>query len=415
MLLNEATRPTGLQRRRKIIFLWPYTNWGGAQVYFFAIMKLARRDWDIVTILPAGSSSDLLEFLDDLQVSYEFADIRADPRPEPTIKGKIRRQYERIRSELQIYRHLRRFELSDAVLHIEAAPWQSWQLLTALALRGAKTFVTLHNFRPEVSAFRAFLWKLRFQIVSRLPGFHIFASNVDTRDQLKAWVPRSFWKRIRVTYTCVDPAQIAKAGLTDVERNLYREKLGVRSDEFVVLAVGQFIDRKGRWVFIDAAAKARRNGQPIRFVWIMPQAISEEDLSRIQKIGLGDSFVPVVSSSIAADRIGILKFFNIADAFALPSFIEGLPIALLEAMALGIPSVSTNVYAIPEAINHDETGLLIEPGDGGLLYDAIVRLREDAHLRSKLAAAGREFVLRNFDERDAAAICIEEYRRAFAN
>ena len=74
----------------------------------------------------------------------------------------------------------------------------------------------------------------------------------------------------------------------------------------------------------------------------------------------------------ATERFDVLTFFRIADVFALPSFIEGLPITLLETMGLGICSISTNINAIPEAIKNMETGILIESGNSKELTEAIL-------------------------------------------
>jgi glycosyltransferase involved in cell wall biosynthesis len=401
-----------VNRKRKLVFLWTYTNWGGAQVYFFAIMKLAREEWDVLVLIPKESKPDLIAFLDELGVKYEFLKYAFDPGVESTLKGKVKRQMGRIRSEIEMFKALRRFEVGNSVFHIEIAPWQSWILLVLLSVRKAKVFATLHNFRPNPPQWRRLVWKLRFQVVSRLPGFQIFASNKDTKDSLKEWVTQEFWEDIKVTYTSVDPEQIAKASSEQFERKAERELLGITEDMFVVLAVGQFIDRKGRWTFLEAAAKVRKETAEVGFVWVMPNEIVNKDRNRIRDFGLGDAFVPVLSKSIGSDRISILRFFRIADAFALPSFVEGLPIALLEAMAMGIPSISTNVYAIPEAVIDRETGILIEAGDSDALSGAITLLKGDSQLRQKLARQGSKYVLEHFDEREAAAVCIDAYRKA---
>lgn len=399
-------------RKRKLVFVWTYTKWGGAQVYFFAIMKMAREDWDIVALIPKASRPDLLSFLDELGVRYEFLQNSFDPTDETTIRGKLSRQFQRIRSEFETVRALRRFNPSDSVFHIEVAPWQSWVLLLLLALRRAKVFATLHNFRPDPPLWRRLIWKLRFQIVSRLPGFHIFASNKDTKDSLRQWVTPEFWENIRVTYTCVDPDQIAEARNASFDQAEERRRFGISEENFVVLAVGQFIDRKGRWTFLEAASKVRKRTSDVEFVWVMPGEIASEDRPRMEEFGLNGAFIPVLSSSIGPDRLSILRFFRIADAFALPSYVEGLPIALLEAMAMGIPSISTNVYAIPEAVRNEETGILIEAGDGDALSSAVLRLQHDEQLRHRLAAQGSEYVVKHFDEREAAAICIQAYEGA---
>jgi len=110
-----------------------------------------------------------------------------------------------------------------------------------------------------------------------------------------------------------------------------------------------------------------------------------------------------------------LRFFRIADAFTLPSFVEGLPIALLEAMAIGIPSISTDMNAIPEAIIDRETGIVIEAGDSDALAKRILDLKNNPSLRQRLSANGRAHVLENFDEREASRIAIDAYRECFAN
>ena len=69
------------------------------------------------------------------------------------------------------------------------------------------------------------------------------------------------------------------------------------------------------------------------------------------------------SDQIGTEHVDLFKLLRLADVFALPSYVEGLPISIIEAMALGIPTISTNINAIPEAIKHLETGILIEAGN----------------------------------------------------
>ena len=81
---------------------------------------------------------------------------------------------------------------------------------------------------------------------------------------------------------------------------------------------------------------------------------------------------------------------NSADCFVLPSYAEGLPMALLEAMAHGLPSITTRVGGIPEVVRDGQEGFLIEPGDVESLADRMVCLAKDAQLRRKMGQAGRE-------------------------
>ncbi len=400
-------------KKRKLIYLWPYKEWGGAQLYMLTIIKQASEYWDVVVALPRSSKPDLLEFYAQYNVPIEFLDHHFDAKAEKSLFGKLRRQFERIRSEIGAFRYLNKFDLGQSVVHIEVAPWQSWILLTLLSFRGASVFVTLNNFRPEASSWRRLVWKGRFQIVCRLPGFHIFASNRDVKESLREWLPPSYWKSVPVAYSPIDPLQIAQSRESEVDLAELRNEVGVSKNDFVVLAVGQFIDRKGRWVFLEAAKKVLDADRDVRFVWLMPEEITEDDKKRIEAYELKNRFIPVLSEKAGKDRVSIFNFFRTADVFALPSYVEGLPIALIEAMALGVPSISTNVYAIPEAIISGETGILVEPGDSSALASEILRLRHNPNLRERLSRDGSRFAIEHFDGNIMAKSYLESYERCF--
>src|SRR5436305_10897245 len=155
------------------------------------------------------------------------------------------------------------------------------------------------------------------QFVSRLPGFHIFASNKDTKKKLKGWVADSFWKNIKITYTCVDPPQIVAASKAKFDKMAAMAQLGIPKEKFVVLCVGQFVDRKGRWIFLDAAKKVSDSSSDAVFVWVTTSLPDAEDSRRIDEYGLGEIFNLVLSNTIGRTRPEILKFFRLADAFAL--------------------------------------------------------------------------------------------------
>jgi glycosyltransferase involved in cell wall biosynthesis len=95
------------------------------------------------------------------------------------------------------------------------------------------------------------------------------------------------------------------------------------------------------------------------------------------------------------------------DVFVLPSTHEGMPIALLEAMAMGVPVVGTRVPGITELIEHERTGLCVPHGDPKALADAVLRLLADDALAGRLSIAARERVRHGYT-RDAAARRIEE-------
>jgi glycosyltransferase involved in cell wall biosynthesis len=98
------------------------------------------------------------------------------------------------------------------------------------------------------------------------------------------------------------------------------------------------------------------------------------------------------------------------DAFVLPSLWEGLPIAVLEAMAAGLPVVSTTVNGIPEAVEHEQSGLLVPPSDPAALADAIERVAADPALRARMGETGR----RRYEEQFTLERMIDRFEELYS-
>jgi len=400
---------------KNIYFIWNYTNWGGAQIYFLAIMKRAGSVRKVKVLLPVNSSPDLISFIEQSGGEIDFLNYHLISETPVSLSGKIKRQIRRILSEIEIFSAVFRRDRRNSVFHIELAPWQSWVLILFLRIINTKLFITIHNPLPEASIFRNFLWRFRLAIVSRLSGVRFFPSNHFTKSEMAKWMSPKAIEKMRVTYTAVDPDLINIALENNTQLDEMRLKFGLDDGRKNILCVGQFIDRKGRWFFLEAASILHESFPDLRFIWLMPSYPSSSDQKKIESFGLGSSFMPVISSDVGRERISILTFMRVADIFALPSFVEGLPIALLEAMALCIPCISTSVYAIPEAVIDNKTGLLVSPGNAQELAESISKLLSDKHLAERIAGSGREFVINNFDERKSADLVLQTYEEEFLN
>jgi glycosyltransferase involved in cell wall biosynthesis len=393
----------------QLIYAWDYVEWGGAQIYYFALIKEVKKEFNVKVVLPEKSDEQLLKFIEALDVPYEFIPSQTDSKPATTLKRKLARHYNKLHSESVMIEHLKKQDLRNSIVHIEYAPWQALFSLMRLSNK-TKVFITAHNSLPPVARWRHQLWKLKLKTIARFKNFNFFSSNEDSKNYFKQFFPAEFWERIKVTYTSVNPPEIDAALAAEYDREALKEKFNIPKNKFLVVCVGQFIDRKGRWTFLEAAKKVAQKIDDIAFVWISNSKPSDEDLLKAEQYGLGENFRLITSDQIGKDRLDLFKMFRLGDAFVLASFVEGLPISLLEAMALGIPSISTNVNAIPEAVIDLETGILIEAGDSDALARGIERLKNDPDLREKLSKNGRAHVLKNFDEREVARIAIESYK-----
>lgn len=395
----------------KFYYIWHYLEWGGAQVLFFGLMKEAKKLGEVLAIMPAGSNEQLLRFLDNLQVPYQFFPAHTDAQPAVGLRRKLERHWNKFYCEFVLLRYLKRFDFKKSIVHAELAPWQSMLALLWLCRR-ARVFVTMHNSLPATSKWRVRLWKLKFGLLTKSKNFHLFAANEDAKNSLRPLVSEEFFDTVKVTYANVNRDEIEEAFNYKIDRNEFLKKYHLPENKFLVFCVGQFIDRKGRWVFLEAARSLLKENADMAFVWISNSKPSPEDFVRAQSYGLGDDFIFLTSEQVGAEHIDLFKLLRLAGGFALPSYLEGLPISIIEAMALGIPTVSTNINAIPEAIKNLETGILIEPGDSEALRKAIQDLKDDKDLREKLSANGREYALAKFDEKAVAKIAVEAYIEA---
>lgn len=162
-----------------------------------------------------------------------------------------------------------------------------------------------------------------------------------------------------------------------------------RSDE--ILFLGRIGQLKGCYTLLDAVAQLAPRHPELTLV-CGGDGDAEELMARAQQLGIGARLrIPGWITGPAKDRL-----LARATLFALPSHVEGLPMALLEAMAAGMPIVTTPVGGIPDAVRDGIEASLVPPGDVDALAAAIDRLLVDEALRVRLGAAAQSRVEQEF-------------------
>jgi len=161
---------------------------------------------------------------------------------------------------------------------------------------------------------------------------------------------------------------------------------------FEVLCVARLSAEKGHLVLIDAMAELRARGIEVHCTLVGDGPMRTEIERRIEQCNARK----LISLTGALEPARVSEFYRSANVFVLPSFSEGVPVVLMEAMALECPVVATSVGGVPELVIHGETGLLVPPGDSRALANALQRIRQDPGVAAGLAANGRRHVRTEF-------------------
>jgi glycosyltransferase involved in cell wall biosynthesis len=159
-----------------------------------------------------------------------------------------------------------------------------------------------------------------------------------------------------------------------------------------LLCVGRLTPAKCQVLLLQVCARLQNEGTPFQLTLIG----DGPDRSRIERAiaELGLQRHVTLTGSLGQDAVK--RYLKQSDIFVLPSLAEGIPVVLMEAMASGVPCISTSINGIPELIEHGHSGLLARPGDLDSLYDQLMRLIRDPRQRMAFSESGRSKVMADF-------------------
>jgi glycosyltransferase involved in cell wall biosynthesis len=170
---------------------------------------------------------------------------------------------------------------------------------------------------------------------------------------------------------------------------------------YTFMTIARFVEKKGIPDILEALALLAGAGFPFRYILIGDGEDKEHIVQRIRTLNLHD----FVSMPGTLPHEQVLKYFQQADCFVLGCRIarngdrDGIPNVLAESMALGVPVVGTRVSAIPELIEHEHTGLLVDATCPAELAAALKRMVTDQVLRDQIIPAARQRVSQIFDNK----------------
>ncbi len=172
------------------------------------------------------------------------------------------------------------------------------------------------------------------------------------------------------------------------------------NDEPLIVCVASLQPYKGHAVLVDALARVRDRGVPFRCVLVGDGELRASIEQLVELRGLANH-VELLGARRSDE---VLALLHRADIAVMPSVVardgqmEGIPVALMEALACEVPVIASRLSGIPELVVHERNGLLVEPGDAVELAAAIESLACDASRRDRLGSAGRARIIEVFDE-----------------
>jgi glycosyltransferase involved in cell wall biosynthesis len=194
-------------------------------------------------------------------------------------------------------------------------------------------------------------------------------------------------KKIAIIHNGIDTRRFA---LPQDARSSIRNALGFTEEDTVLIVVARLHPGKGHHVLLDAMRELSHSYSKLKLICL------GEGEGESQLRNLCESFGLAHCIRLVGYQKNVPEWLAAADINVLPSFYEGLPLTVLEAMAVGLPTVASNVGGIPEAIEDGVSGLLVPPKDPHSLANALSFLLRDAATRVRIGDAARARAGRHF-------------------
>lgn len=241
-----------------------------------------------------------------------------------------------------------------------------------LRKKGSKVIYTAHGFHFYKGA-PMLNWLVYYPIEKWLARYTDTLITINKEDYERA---KSKFKAKRVEYIPGVGIDLEKFSTVEIDRDLKRSELGLPEDALVVLSIGELNKNKNHEVIIRAIAKI--DNPKIHYI-ICGQGQLDGHLRNLSKeLGIENQV------HLLGFRKDIPEICKVSDLFAFPSYREGLSVALMEAMANGLPVVCSNIRGNSDLIEDGKGGYLVEPADVEGFAKYIKNLIEDCRLRSEL-------------------------------
>jgi glycosyltransferase involved in cell wall biosynthesis/protein-tyrosine-phosphatase len=185
-----------------------------------------------------------------------------------------------------------------------------------------------------------------------------------------------------------------------------RRELGIDANTILIGTVGRLSPVKGHAGFLQAARLILEQQPGAKFLIAGGGPLEDDLVALARQLQINGACL------FLGPRADVHDLTSAMDIFVLPSLSEGMPMAILEAMALGTAVIATAVGGVPEVVQHRVTGLLVPPGDARAMADACLELARDREWATRLGAEAKRLVEEEFSHEQNGQALIETYRGA---
>lgn len=194
-----------------------------------------------------------------------------------------------------------------------------------------------------------------------------------------------------------------------IDQQILKKQLGIQEDDFVFIFVGRLVKDKGINELVSAFKKLKNSEtQKLKLLLVGPL---EQDLDPLKAETLEaiHNNPDIITTGFQED---VRIYFSISDCLAFPSYREGFPNAVLQAGAMSLPSIVTNINGCNEIIIHEENGLIIPVKNEKALKDAMKKMLDEPEFFQKMKANSREKIVDRYSQQKIWEAILKEYQKA---
>jgi glycosyltransferase involved in cell wall biosynthesis len=339
----------------------------------------------------------------ELGRNYSF-EIFDSQKGAPSSFGILRRLPFNVKRLLNFNSLISRKKFDFAHLHFDCGSFRGRALMIlSLRLRGVKVLLHLHGtgwevFYDEVSKTE----RLFARIGLKASDIIIVLYDLWVR-KIREILPEA---EVYVTSNFVQEVSSASP---DTLR-IYRDKFGFRDDDIVVVFVGGLGWRKGCFDILEAVPKVIAQNPRVKFLLVGGDDYPGE-FEKIRGQVVTDGLSEWIHLTGEASREDVTIYMQMSQIFLLPTYREGAPVAIIEAMRASLPIITTPVGGIPDMVQDGLNGLLIQPGNPEIIAQTALSLASDPDLRAKLGKAAREVFTKRYSSSRAIGELAEIYKK----